>query len=602
MENKLIFDMRKNSWLENAGLVGLTRVLGKEAEDLKEGSVFEISANELDGFGEKYFDWLAKTYGRYTKIHEIIKFRSTLEEWQNDDFHNFGKEQAEIFKEGFLKLFKETLNQQSFVRLIGGTVKVKNKPVEIKGFCEGSEEFRSTADEIMEKAGEISGIKPKNDENLDRIRETTRELTPKLLKCIEFYSNNSRYFYARLLAYKVIALGYSNVSFLNRQNTAADFIQEYQDYFVKPVQEFLRGTKGRKEYQCAACGRLIGKEKLPYKTFLTGIGYDYDKKRSNAWNMQNDLYICPVCQWLYSLLPLGFTYNISRKDRQGIFLNENYSLSDLVKANNEVLRTIKDDTDRQGQNRSAYATMMRSFEKEFEREKSDTTLANVQVVMLINGKYVFAIVPEIASKVMKRAFQTTMGKDHANLITILQTAGVKDYAGNDYFSIYDAVVQHLNRAQKLTDLIQFALSGTVTQNENWHVSRSQIMALMSLNQIFIDEQRKEDNFNMDYTKEELSLAYNRGMSLRRALMQRSNNDKTVSTLAYKLLQALKGNDLKKFLDLLFNVYLYTNRVIPRELITSQNDKEKMRELGYGIVAGLTADGDKAEKKTEDNED
>ena len=85
-------------------------------------------------------------------------------------------------------------------------------------------------------------------------------------------------------------------------------------------------------------------------------------------------------------------------------------------------------------------------------------------------------------------------------------------------------------------------------------------------------------------------------------MQRSNNDKTVSTLAYKLLQALKGNDLKKFLDLLFNVYLYTNRVIPRELITSQNDKEKMRELGYGIVAGLTADGDKAEKKTEDNED
>ena len=56
MENKLIFDMRKNSWLENAGLVGLTRVLGKEAEDLKEGSVFEISANELDGFGEKYFE------------------------------------------------------------------------------------------------------------------------------------------------------------------------------------------------------------------------------------------------------------------------------------------------------------------------------------------------------------------------------------------------------------------------------------------------------------------------------------------------------------------------------------------------------------------
>lgn len=456
--------------------------------------------------------------------------------------------------------------------------------------------------ESAEEAGEISGIKPKNDENLDRIRETTRELTPKLLKCIEFYSNNSRYFYARLLAYKVIALGYSNVSFLNRQNTAADFIQEYQDYFVKPVQEFLKDIKGRKEYQCAACGRLIGKEKLPYKTFLTGIGYDYDKKRSNAWNMQNDLYICPVCQWLYSLLPLGFTYNISRKDRQGIFLNENYSLSDLVKANNEVLRTIEDDTDGQGQNRSAYATMMRSFEKTFEREKSDTTLANVQAVMLINGKYIFAIVPEIASKVMKRAFQTTMGKDHANLITILQTAGVKDYAGNDYFSIYDAVVQHLNRAQKLTDLIQFALSGTVTQNENWHVSRSQIMALMSLNQIFIDEQRKEDNFNMDYTKEELSLAYNRGMSLRRALMQRNNNDKTVSTLAYKLLQALKGNNLKKFLDLLFNVYLYTNRVIPRELITSQNDKEKMRELGYGIVAGLTADGDKAKKKTEDAED
>lgn len=101
MENKLIFDMRKNSWLENAGLVGLTRVLGKEAEDLKEGSVFEISANELDGFGEKYFDWLAKTYGRYTKIHEIIKFRSTLEEWQNDDSITSGKNRRKSSRKGF---------------------------------------------------------------------------------------------------------------------------------------------------------------------------------------------------------------------------------------------------------------------------------------------------------------------------------------------------------------------------------------------------------------------------------------------------------------------------------------------------------------------
>lgn len=601
MENELIFDMRKNSWLENAGLVGLTRVLGKEAEELKGSPVFKISTNELNGFGEKYFDWLAKTYGRYTKIHEIIKFRNTLEEWQNDDFQNFGKQQAEIFKDKFMKLFKETLNQQSFVRLIGGTVMVKKKPTEIKGFCEGSEEFRRTANEVIEKAGEISGVKPKNDENLGKIRETARELTPKLLECIEFYSKNSRYFYARLLAYKVISLAYSNVSFLNRQNTAADFMQEYQDYFVKPVQGFLKGTKGKKEYQCAACGRPIGAEKLPYKTFLTGIGYDYDKKRSNAWNMQNNLYICPICQWLYSLVPLGFTYNVSRKDRQGIFLNENHSLDGLVKANNEALYTIEDDAGRQGP-RSAYATMMQSFEKTFEREKSGTSLANVQAVMLIDGKYTFTIVPEIASKVLKQAFQSNMGKNQANLITILQTAGVKDYAGNDYFSIYDAVIQHLNRAQSLTDLIQLVLSGTVTQNEKWHVSRSQIMALLQLNRIFIDEQRKENDSEMDYTKEELSAAYNRGMALRRAMMQKSDNDKKVSTLAFQLLQALKGQNLKKFLDLLFNAYLYTDKVIPRELITVQNDTEKMQELGYGIVAGLTANGEKAEKKTKDNKD
>lgn len=599
MENELIFDMRKNSWLENAGLVGLTRVLGKEAEELKGSPVFKISTNELNGFGEKYFDWLAKTYGRYTKIYKIIKFRDTLEEWQNNDFQNFGKCQAEIFKDNFMKPFKETLNQKSSVRLIGGTVKVK----EIKGFCEGSEEFRKTANEVIEKAGKISGIKPKNDENLGRIRETARELTPKLLECIEFYSKNSRYFYASLLAYKVISLAYNKVSFLNPQNTAADFMQEYQDYFVKPVQEFLKGTKGKKVYQCAACGRPIGAaEKLPYKTFLTGIGYDYDKKRSNAWNMQNNLYICPICQWLYSLVPLGFTYNVSRKDnRQGIFLNENHSLDGLVKANNEALYTIEDDAGRQ-ETQSAYATMMQSFEKTFEREKSGTSLANVQAVMLIDGKYTFTIVPEIASKVLKQAFRSTMGKNQANLITILQTAGVKDYAGNDDFSIYDAVIQHLNRSQSLTDLIQLALSGTVTQNEKWHVSRSQIIALLRLNRIFIDEQRKENDFEMDYTKEELSSAYNRGMALRQAMMQKSNNDKKVSTLAFQLLQALKGQNLKKFLDLLFNAYLYTGKVIPRELITVQHDTEKMQELGYGIVAGLTADGEKAEKKTENNKD
>ena len=236
-----------------------------------------------------------------------------------------------------------------------------------------------------------------------KAEEILQKLINQLLKIIEYFSTSQakKYFPAKTLNYIIINKAWNGVSFLNPQTKNLDFYEDYQNYFVVPVQEYLQEDHAKDKYVCSTCGRPVKKLKYSYG-FINNMGYDLNKKTSNAWNFKNDLYICPICQFLYSLIPAGFTYNMRG---QGIFINENSSIRNLQGKNDLVfsnmMRKISDST-----RTSPYRALSAAFKDE-EASGQHAPLGNIQLITYDTDHYNFQIVPIVASKVLTKAVEHT---------------------------------------------------------------------------------------------------------------------------------------------------------------------------------------------------
>ncbi|NRO20556.1 hypothetical protein IMAU60211_00854 [Lactobacillus helveticus] len=566
-------DFRINSWLENAGIVGLTRILkanSRYRRSYKEKeNTLEVYPKVFDNFSDLYFNFFIKNYGQATRYWRIVSEENFLKSLKENGFKDFDNKKLKELTDWFDNVLKYSVNSASYKKVI----KFINSDYDIKA-------------EVKDCNKKIRTLNKKNflTKSPEEAKEILQELINQLLKAIEYFSTDQarKYFPAKTLSYTVINKAWNGVSFLNPQAKNLDFYDDYQNYFVAPVQKYLQEDHSKDKYICSTCGRPIKRLEYSYG-FLNDMGYDLNRKTSNAWNFKNDLYICPVCQFLYSLVPAGFTYNMAS---QGIFINENSSIRNLQGKNdatfNSMMRDIRSNTQT-----SPYRAFSAAF-RVAEASGQNAALANIQLITYNNDHYNFQIIPIVASKVLIKAvekkYTVKQTGEVKSYLANLYNAGISNFRGAGYYSILDNVLNCLFNNTNLFSIIQELELLKVGNTAGCYYNTFQIMTVIRMNGWFLNElhkYRRSEN-PMKVEEDKLTKARGCGMHVRMGY----DNENKAKTLAYKMLEAIRANSTDRFMELLLNAYLYLDKTVPKIFIETQSNTEVFKEYAFAFIAGL----------------
>lgn len=576
--NTTTVNFRINSWMENAGIVGLMRILKNDPRYLNSYSMSESAVKfdpkVLDNFSDLYFKFFIKNYGQVIRYSKIINEENWLRTLEDKDFREFDEKDLKRLTDWFDNIVKYSVNSASYKKVI----KFINSDFDVKA-------------EVKSCNKKIRTLNKKNflTKNSDEAKEILQELINQLLKIIEYFSISQakKYFPAKTLNYIIINKAWNGVSFLNPQTKNLDFYEDYQNYFVVPVQEYLQEDHAKDKYVCSTCGRPVKKLKYSYG-FINNMGYDLNKKTSNAWNFKNDLYICPICQFLYSLIPAGFTYNMRG---QGIFINENSSIRNLQGKNglvfSNMMRKISDST-----RTSPYRALSAAFKDE-EASGQHPPLGNIQLITYDTDHYNFQIVPIVASKVLTKAVEHTYSVKQTgevkNYLASLYNAGISNFRGMNYYGILDRVMNCLFNNTNLFSIIYQLELLKLSNIEGRFYNDFQIMTVIRMNGWFLNELHKYRGSKiMKIEENKLTKVRGCGMHLRMGY----DNENKAKSLAYKMLEAIRTNNIDRFMELLLNAYLYLDKTVPKIFIETQSETEVFKDYAFAFIAGLIGKSEK----------
>lgn len=594
-ETKAIsFSLR--SWLDNAGIVGLMRILGLPA-DKSDPFELTIDSSQLDDFDVKFFNFFVDHYGKFAYYHQIVSKEGWLEDLKEKEDINANDitALASWFDSGIKSAILG--KGKSFKQIADFLHDEYHDDFDLIGKAESCKANRKAIT-----------IKKKNND-IEKIKTNFYTLIDKCLEIINYLKqpNPKKYYPAKYIGFRVIANAWTKTSFLdvaNLKDNGKDIYKNFNNFFVKPVQQYLREDHSKDEYSCAVCGRPIAdfdeKKKISFPiTFMNSMGYNFGAKTSNGWNLQNDLYICPICHLLYACVPAGFTYNMGA-NAKGIFVNESLTIPMLKQANDAIFEEAMHSLE-QSQNVSAY----RMFTNTFAKKVSDAQkypLANIQLITYDGNRgYDFKVVSNLASIVLNQAsnLTTKVKKDEASsnemqLLESLQNIGITDYHGEFYYSIFDEIMRKVFNNTVLDDTIYTMEQLLISQDQRTRYGVGSIRRVLRLSSLIINELFKEKGEkNMAVNSEQLNKLTHWGYMVRTGYSKKGN-EKKAQTLAYKMLSALRVGDTSTFMDLLLNTYLYLGSMAPREFVENQNNKEIFSQYGYAFVAGLIDGGKKKE--------
>ena len=300
--------IRLNDFLFNSGVLGLYKILRNVEKDnlIKEReNVLIVQKEALDNFESDYIKTMIDTYEEDTKWYSIITKKEYI---KNMNFEK--EEQRKKFDDDF-KFIKNAIESNSY--------KAGYEILKVKNVEENPYEY-------------IKLIKEEKDYN------KKRELT---LKIIDHIEKNKNIYCMKDIIYTKINCFWSNVSFLNRTANKNDIKEEYNKSFVQPA--ILYANSNRKgDITCIECGNVINKKEASGMSWINDVGVDVNRKKSGFWDFNEDAYICPICNLIYSCIPLGFTLVGSN----GIFINNNESIESLKghNSNSKTNKKMEEDT------------------------------------------------------------------------------------------------------------------------------------------------------------------------------------------------------------------------------------------------------------------
>lgn len=541
-------------WLKNASLIGLLRVLDykRKLNDkiIIEDEYIEFDSEMLQGFENAYFELLISQHEKQLSWYKLVSYEDKLDVYLEDN--------------------KITIKSiESLNKIIDNIKKLINLKSYVNGYL-----LLDDGEWIKLKEKELKKIKFKKKDDPLKYKESLINQINVLKEIIHWFKKEDvkKVIKSKNVMYEIIQPFWGNVSIFLPDNNKKNMYELYSKDFILTAIKYIDSDKKKYKINCFTCNNKVKKTSKPEAfdlTWLTKIGVDMSRKSSHFWNMNGDAYICPICNLLYSCLPLGFVVI----ENKGIFINSNKSIK-MLKQSNLVNVEYEDKKFEEIENLSYY-NIINAMEN-LGIENIDKEMDNIQVIKF-NGNngvrpYSFNI---LSPKILKVLYY------HRKNMNSLVKVFVK--ITNKYsLNIYDEVIRRIYAEKNLFDLIHQLIILYLDKEKFKSLFIIKIILEINTSILGGKNMRQEDiNRYMSY-----------GNILREAYL-RKNAESKLTGITYRLLNSIKTKDYGKFMDTIINSYMYMKIEIPNKIAVALKDSEKLQSIGYAFVLGLQ--GEKEEK-------
>lgn len=552
------------TWQYNAGIAGLCNILEKNGIEInihEDKLVFnseEDLKNALENFEEKYFNYLIEKYEKTLSWYKIVSYKEELQDIKNNfeilDEKRF-QELDKYIKE-ILKYYIKSASYKAAYELIGGNT----DPLQ------------------LEK--ELKPVSIKKNEKISDKKEDILKMIDKALILIEYCEKGKEYLAGKNVIYTLIKNAWNGVCFLNPQTKEKNFYKDFKNYFVDTALSYLDEDKSKYKYECFVCDSKIKNFDNDF-SFLNETGFDTARKPSHAWNFLNNAGMCPLCRLIYSCIPAGFSYVYGN----GIFINSNQSLTELLRVNRLVYEKIYNhNTKNEGNSSLTYRALAEALKDEKE-ENLKYELADIQMVRYENEKYYFNILSKNIIKIIKNS---------KNDLDFLTKAWYREI--NTDFRIYEEVMKRLLNNQNLFTLIYKLLFYKVSREKDCHFTANHVMNILNINYRILEGvglMENKEKFNRE--------AKAAGFYLREKYINKKAEHK-IPGLCYRILNGIKTNNRKMVMDTIFNMYLYVESPVSNVIAKMLDDDKSLEQFGYGFTAGFLSGKQNENSKADGGEE
>ncbi len=552
------------TWQYNAGIAGLCNILEKNGIEINihEDKLIFNSEEELkkalENFEEKYFNYLIEKYEKTLSWYKIVSYKEELQDIKNNfeilDEKKF-QELDKYIKE-ILKYYIKSASYKAAYELIDGNI----DPLQ------------------LEK--ELKPVSIKKNEKISDKKEGILKMIDKALVLIEYCEKGKEYLAGKNVIYTLIKNAWNGVCFLNPQTKEKNFYKDFKNYFVDTALSYLDEDKSKYKYECFVCDNKIKNFDNDF-SFLNETGFDTARKPSHAWNFLNNAGMCPLCRLIYSCIPAGFNYVYGN----GIFINSNQSLTELLRVNRLVYEKIYNhNTKNEGNSSLTYRALAEALKDEKE-ENLKYELADIQMVRYENEKYYFNILSKNIIKIIKNS---------KNDLDFLTKAWYREI--NTDFRIYEEVMKRLLNNENLFTLIYKLLFYKVSREKDCHFTANHVMNILNINYRILEGvglMENKEKFNRE--------AKAAGFYLREKYINKKAEHK-IPGLCYRILNGIKTNNRKMVMDTIFNMYLYVESPVSNVIAKMLDDDKSLEQFGYGFTAGFLSGKQNENSKADGGEE
>lgn len=548
-----------SDWGYNASLAGFINIIGEENVTYLDHQCVQIEEEMLKDFVTKYFNYFIDTYEKVLPWYRIVSYKDSMEATLESKFDNFTEKdlkEMNYYVKNVLKYYFTSNSYKAAYPLIDADF---NPEVEVKKLKTINLKKKDDFNEI--KAELISQVK----ENFEIIA-----------KLIDYAKSEKgrKYLAGKNVVYNLIKNSWEGVSFLNRNTKEKDFYIDFEKHFIEPANKYLEADKTKYKYHCTNCERPIKDLELDY-SFLTNTGFDTKRKASHVWNNDNDLAMCPICRLVYACMPAGFTFI----QREGIFINSNANIQEMVRINRMMKNDLSSKLD--DQNKSVYRTLVR-MAQESDVEKHRYELADIQVVRHENESYRFNLLAKPVLTLMNR-----FEKELKSLI------GANFKEGNERQYIFQEVVKNILDNQNLFLLAHKLIYYKVANYEQTYYYSYHIMNVLKINSYFTGG---TGEMTQTITLDELEKVRANAYYFKEELKNRKRDQK-LQGIAHQMLNAVKTVNRSLFMDILLKNYSGLDKQVPKIFLRIFDNDDNFRTIAYAYLTGLIGDTKEDDKES-----
>lgn len=562
-----------SSFLLNAGVLGLVNTLeymgarlgdnnDEECDYIIDGQTLMVSEEFLAShdMGKEYVKSMVAHLHKYTNLYRILnkeeRLKLLIKEYSGVDaepkklLEKEIKEIKEIYSE-----FAKKLESNSF---LSGYVILQDQKVLQEDIPSLIKQFKAETDlnikhDIYRQIYDIA---------------SSREVSEVL--------------YFKDLMYTKLNMFLSDTSFFLPANLKSNISAVYAKDFYTPLIEMIKGKKvrqGKKQSlgRCIECTEFVKTSFLKPISFMSDTTDDMARKKSYYWNLKPDAYLCPVCAFVYTFVPLGFAF----LGQDAVFVNSN---SDIT-AMRDLMSTYKTraEEELQDSKRASSARMYKAFT--VKAEMLENKLDNVQVIVKRRENSHYGM------NIVDRHFVARLRKS-AQYLERLESRTIK--VGDRYVKIYDEIFDNL-----LLRRNQYSLIGMLLR---YHLDKSDdsgyIKNILQIQIIFWGGSHVE---NMQKTA---NTAWNFGKDMRNSFSDAGEKDKDnkLRGLVYQLSNALTVGSREQFLNLIIRIYASRGTAIPYIFKNCFESDDMFKTIGYGYVLGLKSNAGEKENNQNKSEE